>query len=146
MFSRCGQVIFHHILNNNSVSQNHYFKISDVKFLIYSLLILKTKLYNITKAYQQLLRIILQKVKNQIVEAKTLHSAWSRSLWFFSIKQCLSSIFKFLTAAEKQYYHCYFTSRSCFTQTNNHNRFVRLKFHYIFTILKIHILLSTSLC
>ena len=34
----------------------------------------------------------------------------------------------------------------CITQTNNRNRFIRLKFYYIFTLPKIHILLSTSLC
>ena len=34
----------------------------------------------------------------------------------------------------------------CFTQTNNSKKFIRLKFYYIFTLLKIHILLSTFRC
>ena len=34
----------------------------------------------------------------------------------------------------------------CLPQTNNHNRFIRLKFYYIFTLLTIHILLSTFPC
>ena len=58
----------------------------------------------------------------------------------FSIFDSVLFLLKFIFLFSK---NCW---EYCFTQTNNHNRFLRPKFYYIYTVLKIHNLPLTSPC